>query len=336
MKFMDYWTDQLIPIFLYVMGCVGTAFFLWIMEVDWSIITIVVGFLTFLSSTIFFYEWYRRKAFYDVLSAQSSASLHVSLDQLRRPSFTEGQMIYRLLQSHQQYVNQLELKELKSREERKDFMTSWVHEMKTPITTIRLLAENNRNTLMENIEEEVNTLEHYIEQALYLSQLEEAEQDFILHEAELKTLVKQSLNQQIKPVLLKGFKINWGSIEGIVLLDRKRFLFILNQLLVNAIKYCTTSKKPELTFESHTQGEKIVLIISDNGIGIPAKDLPRIFDRGFTGENGRRHPNATGVGLFLCKQLAEKMGMDIRAESTEGKGTTFFLTMQKANITSLL
>lgn len=212
MKFMDYWTDQLIPIFLYVIGWVGTTFFLWIMEIDWSIITIVIGFLMILNSTIFFYEWFRRKAFYDVLSEQSFASLHVSLNQLRRPSFTEGQMIYRLLQSHQQLLNQLELKEIKSREERKDFMTSWVHEMKTPITTIRLLVENNRNTLMENVEEEVNTLEHYIEQALYLSQVEEAEQDFILHETELKPLVKLSLNKQIKPLILKGFKINWGQI----------------------------------------------------------------------------------------------------------------------------
>lgn len=335
MKLTDYLADQLIPLFLYVISCVGTAFFLWIMEIDWSIITIVAGFLMILYSSIFFYDWFRKKSFYDVLAEQSSTSLHVSLDQLRRPSFTEGQMIYRLLQSHQQHLNLLELKELKSREERKDFMTSWVHEMKTPITTIRLLSENNRNTLMENVEEEVNTLEHYIEQALYLSQVEEAEKDFILHETELKPLVRQSLNQQIKPLLLKGFKINWGLIEGVVLLDRKRILFILNQLLVNSIKYCSTAKKPELTFESHALGEKIVLTISDNGIGIPAKDLPRIFDRGFTGENGRRHPNATGVGLYLCKELSKKMGMDIRVESTEGKRTTFFLIMQKANITSL-
>lgn len=211
------------------------------------------------------------------------------------------------------------------RKEYKEYIEQWIHEVKTPITAMKLLCENNRSPFTREILAELENINHYTEQALYYARSEHAEKDYSVRETDLCDVVHSAIADNKYLLRQSNMTITIDDIETKVYTDDKWVRFILNQIIGNAIKYRT--EQPVLYFSTIKTNDRVVLSISDNGIGIPQSDLPRIFEKGFTGRNGRTGKNSTGMGLYLCKRLCDKLGIGLTALS-ENKGTTIALSFQ--------
>lgn len=211
------------------------------------------------------------------------------------------------------------------RKEYKEYIEQWIHEVKTPITAIKLLCENNRSPFAREILAELEHINQYTEQALYYARSEHTEKDYSVRETNLCDVVHRAVADNKYLLRQSNMTITIDDIETKVYTDDKWVRFILNQIIGNAIKY--RIEQPVLHFSAIKTNDRVVLAVSDNGIGIPKSDLPRIFEKGFTGKNGRIGKNSTGMGLYLCKRLCDKLGIGLTAHS-ENKGTTIVLSFQ--------
>ena len=211
------------------------------------------------------------------------------------------------------------------RKEYKEYIEQWIHEVKTPITAMKLLCENNRSSFAREILAELEHINQYTEQALYYARSEHTEKDYSVRETNLCDVVHSAVADNKYLLRQSNMTITIDDIENKVYTDDKWVRFILNQIIGNAIKY--RIEQPVLRFSATKTNDRVVLSVSDNGIGIPKSDLPRIFEKGFTGRNGRIGKNSTGMGLYLCKRLCDKLGIGLTAHS-ENKGTTIALSFQ--------
>ena len=211
------------------------------------------------------------------------------------------------------------------RQEYKEYIEQWIHEVKTPITAMKLLCENNRFPFTRDILAELENINQYTEQALYYARSAHTEKAYIVREINLGDVVHSAIADNKYLLRQSHMTIMIDTIESRVYTDDKWVRFILNQIISNAIKYRT--EQPSLHFSTQKTTDRVILSIHDNGIGIPPSDLPRIFEKGFTGRNGRSGKNATGLGLYLCQRLCDKLGIGLAAYS-EGQGTTIALSFQ--------
>ncbi|WP_316568250.1 sensor histidine kinase [Neobacillus sp. YIM B06451] len=193
-----------------------------------------------------------------------------------------------------------------------EYMTSWFHEIKTPIAVSRMLYETGEGSA--SLEEEMDRIEHFVEQALYFSRLNDFNNDYLIQEAQIGKIVKESLKAHSKVFYAKKIRLDVRFEDFEALTDKKALLFLFNQLLGNALKY--TPPGGELTV-SVLPKERIISI-RDNGIGIFPEDLPRVFEKGFTGKNGRELYSSTGMGLYLAKKIADKLGHAVSVQSERG------------------
>ena len=205
----------------------------------------------------------------------------------------------------------------------KEYIEQWIHEIKTPITAMKLLCENHRTDWTKELLLELEKTNRFTEQALYYARSEHTEKDYSVREMALSQVVHQAIADNKYLLLQGGMRLEVEEMQDTVYSDEKWVRFILNQLIANAVKYRT--EQPVLRISTHKRQDQVVLVVEDNGIGIAASDLPRIFEKGFTGQNGRMVQQSTGIGLYLCKRLCEKLGIGITAESSE-HGTAISLS----------
>ena len=211
------------------------------------------------------------------------------------------------------------------RKEYKEYIEQWIHEVKTPITAIKLLCENNRSSFTGDLLAELENINQYTEQALYYARSEHTEKDYSVRETELSDIVHTAIADNKYLLRQSNMTIAIEDLDANVYTDDKWVRYILNQIIRNAVKYCT--EKPVLHFSAAKTNNNVILSVRDNGIGIPPDDLSRIFEKGFTGQNGRIGKNSTGIGLYLCKRLCDKLGIGLTAHSGK-KGTTISLSFQ--------
>ena len=221
-------------------------------------------------------------------------------------------------QIHVEQIGEVERERL----EYKEYIEQWIHEIKTPITAMKLLCENHRTDWTKELLLELEKTNRFTEQALYYARSEHTEKDYSVREMALSQVVHQAIADNKYLLLQGGMRLEVEEMQDTVYSDEKGVRFILNQLIANAVKYRT--EQPVLRISTHKRQDQVVLVVEDNGIGIAASDLPRIFEKGFTGQNGRMVQQSTGIGLYLCKRLCEKLGIGIAAESSE-QGTAISL-----------
>ncbi len=239
------------------------------------------------------------------------------------PEQAEDQVYYKILKmAGKSMLEQIgEVKQ--ERLEYKEYIEQWIHEIKTPITAMKLLCENHRMDWTKELLLELEKTNRFTEQALYYARSEHTEKDYSVREMSLSQVVHQAIADNKYLLLQSGVRLDVAEISDTVYSDEKWIRFILNQLIANAVKY--QSGQPVLQFYAHRQQDYVTLVVEDNGIGISPADLPRIFEKGFTGQNGRMVQQSTGIGLYLCKRLCDKLGIDITAESSE-HGTVISLS----------
>lgn len=204
-----------------------------------------------------------------------------------------------------------------------EFVTSWVHEIKTPISVIRLLIEDScdesKEVVLSSIEEEIDKIDNYVEQTLYYSRIDDFSKDYFISDYDLEEIVKSSISKHAKIFISKRIKVEIRNLDLYISTDKKWLSFIIDQILINSLKYTGINGIIRIYAEKN-DNEKI-LFLEDNGIGIKEEDIGRVFDRGFTGHNGRGIYKSTGMGLYLAKELAGKLGHKITAESSYGNYT---------------
>jgi signal transduction histidine kinase len=207
-------------------------------------------------------------------------------------------------------VNELRKQQYDTR----DFMISWFHEIKTPISVLQLKQQTERGA--KNIADEIDKINYYVEQALYYAKLESFTDDYDIRYISLDQLVRERVKYHSRMFISKRISISL-EVEKIQVLSDKIWLrFILDQFLTNSLKY--TNEGGAITISTATQQNEQQLIIKDNGVGIPEDELERIFLRGFTGSNGRLYAKSTGMGLYLAKKMAEKLDHKISCQSELG------------------
>lgn len=224
-------------------------------------------------------------------------------------------------------INNLHLTEWKNREQESvDYYTTWVHQIKTPISVMQMILQSEDTEEHRELAVELFRIEQYVEMVLSYLRLGSDTADLVLEEYELDSIIKQAIHKYAPQFIRHRICLSYEPTKVKVLTDEKWLLFIIEQLLSNAIKY---TNQGEITI---TVTEDKVLSIRDTGIGIAAEDLPRIFEKGFTGYNGRSDKKSTGLGLYLCKQAAKKLSITIMAESVPKIGSTFSLDLQSGEL----
>lgn len=218
--------------------------------------------------------------------------------------------------------------------EYKEYIELWIHEVKTPIAAGKLMLENHKGPLAEELEEELEKIEGYTEQALFYARSAHVEKDYQIAPVALREAVSQAVRRNKKALIAKKAHIEMEGLEGTVYSDERWLLFILNQILANSIKY-SDKEALKLLFTEEEGGEQTVLSIRDNGRGIGAGDLGRVFEKGFTGSKGRQQGQATGIGLYLCRKLCRRLGHGIEANSREGEGFEIRLIFPKGSYTDI-
>jgi signal transduction histidine kinase len=208
-------------------------------------------------------------------------------------------------------------------EENKDFVMSWVHEIKTPIAAGTMLIaagkEKTKEELLDKMEDELAVISHYVEQALYFSRIDSFSNDYLIDAYPLREIVNASLKKHAKLSIGKKIRVATVGLDHRVLTDKKWLGFIVDQIISNALKYAypgSTIKVIGRRTESAME-----LLISDEGRGIDGGDIGRVFEKGFTGSTGRKERRSTGMGLYLSRKLAEKLGHRLSLSSVKGKGT---------------
>ncbi len=239
---------------------------------------------------------------------------------MKEPENIEGKLLYDVLRQANKDMHE-HVKNYRDKEnEYREYIETWVHEIKTPIASTRLIIENNQNDITRNIKDEIKKIEEYIEQVLYYARSNNVSNDYLIKEVSLATLVRTVVKKNSRDFISKSIAIDIEAVQGTVFSDAKWLEFILNQVIGNAIKYISESNGKVKIFTVQNENN-IVLTIEDNGIGIIEKDINRVFEKGFTGENGRKLGRSTGLGLYLCKKLAEQLGLGLILASKAGEGT---------------
>lgn len=213
-------------------------------------------------------------------------------------------------------------------EEYREYIEIWVHEIKTPIASSKLIIENNNDDVTKKIDMQIDKIENFVEQVLYYSRSNEVYKDYIIKEVELDKVVKKVVKKNYRDFINKRISLKLSEIDEIIYSDTKWVEFIINQIIGNSIKYAK-GKEDVIKITSRKLDNSVILIIEDNGVGIVERDINRVFEKGFTGENGRRFGKSTGMGLYLCSRLCDKLGVGLKIESQLNKGTKVSINFPK-------
>ncbi|MCM1263546.1 MAG: sensor histidine kinase [Butyrivibrio sp.] len=323
----QYLKNQIPVILVNFMGLLALSLFL--LAADNPFQTVLLIFIVWLIilaaylSSVYFMQKRRLNKLLDMASQLEERYLIAEI--MATPEKADWQVFYQLMKMAEKSMLEQIGEVQAERKEYKEYIEQWIHEVKTPITAMRLLCENNHSPFSREILAELENINQYAEQALYYARSEHAEKDYSIREINLSDIVHSAVADNKYLLRQSNMTITTDNIETKVYTDEKWVRFILNQLIGNAIKYRT--EQPILRFSTIRTNEGTVLSVSDNGIGIPKSDLPRIFEKGFTGQNGRSIKNSTGIGLYLCKRLCDKLGIGLAAYS-EGEGTIISLSFQ--------
>lgn len=326
-----FFKEKAIAILLLLFGIITIEIFLMAYNVGMFIkiyIPLIIMGLYMISIII---EYFKRKKFYDNLlnMLEELDEKYLITEIIKNPNFLEGQIFKNSLEQIDKSMLENVNKYKYMTEDYKEYIELWIHEIKIPISASKMVIENNKNAITKSIDEELDKVENYIEQALFYARSNTVEKDYYIRKVVLKEIVNESIKKNKSSLIQEKISIDIHDLEIEVNTDNKWIVFILNQIIQNSIKY---RKKENSVIEIYAnQGkENVILYIKDNGIGIKQGEITRVFEKGFTGTNGRlSNKKSTGIGLYLCKKLCNKLGIGIELNSVQNEGTEVKLVFPK-------
>lgn len=331
MDFKLFFKEKAITILLLLFGIITIEIFLMAYNVGMFIkiyIPLIIMGLYMISIII---EYFKRKKFYNNLlnMLEELDEKYLITEIIKTPNFLEGQIFKNSLEQIDKSMLENVNKYKYMTEDYKEYIELWIHEIKIPIATSKMVIENNKNAITKSIDEELDKVENYIEQALFYARSNTVEKDYYIRKVVLKEIVNESIKKNKSSLIQEKISIDIHDLDIEVNTDNKWIVFILNQIIQNSIKY---RKKENSVIEMYAnQGkENVILYIKDNGIGIKQGEITRVFEKGFTGTNGRlSNKKSTGIGLYLCKKLCNKLGIGIELNSVQNEGTEVKLVFPK-------
>lgn len=332
MKLVDYLIDRIFSIVVFLIAAAFTMGLLWLMGLQGAFIIYIECIFLFSFLAAFAWDYTRKRKYYRELMALFDRMDNKTLlaEMIKKPRFLDGKILFQILRLSNKYMNDKLEEAYAVNQEYREYVEMWVHEIKTPITSAHLMIENDKNISTIRIDDELNKIDHYVEQALFYARSTTLEKDFKIEQTTMRELVQEALKSYSKQIIGAGGKPVFENLDISVFADRKWCVFVIGQIIANSVKYA--KGKPVLIFAGTAFDNGCCLSISDNGIGIAEADIPRIFDKGFTGENGRKYKKSTGIGLYLSRKLCSKMNMEISAESSLQVGTTIKIVFPKENL----
>ncbi len=237
------------------------------------------------------------------------------------PPTTANEAVYQdIIAALRNEICDLMTKSAAEYQEAADYYTLWAHQIKTPIAAMKLLLRQEDSTAARTLSSELLRIEQYVEMVMTYLRLESPQSDFVFCSCAIDPIIRQSVRRFSSEFISRKIRLDYQPSDAKTVTDAKWFAFVLEQILSNALKY-TAEGSICITVKADT------LQISDTGIGIAPEDLPRVFEKGYTGYNGRKDMRASGIGLFLCKRICEKLGIRIGISSRLDRGTTVTLSL---------
>lgn len=274
-------------------------------------VLILVIFLIFLLQ-----QFFKKKKQLDMISDILAKQQENIINSLNEPLSNEQKRYFMLLRKlDTEYCDKLNGFNVEKKDF-SDFINYWVHEIKTPIAASKLILENetkSKEEILDIIEDKIMSIENYVEQALYYLLADNFSKDYFIGEINIGQFINNIIKKNAKLFIAKKIKIELENLDFTINSDIKWLNFIVEQIILNALKY--TDNNGTIKIYGYADDKERCIVIEDNGIGIKQEDIKRVFNKGFTGYNGRQNLKATGIGLYLSKKLTEKLGHDISIES---------------------
>jgi len=331
MRFKEYLKDKIIYISLLVFAVITIEIFLipYDMQIFIKIYVAVAIIVAFLIG--FLVEYYSKKNYYDTAKSRIKElqEEYLIMEVLPKADFTEANILEDVIRDIGKSMLENVNKYKYLQEDYKDFIELWIHEIKIPIATSKMIVENNKNEITESINEELDKIDNYTEQALFYARSNTVEKDYIVRKIQLKEIVNASILKNKAQLIQNKISIYTKDLDETVYTDSKWCIFIINQIIQNSIKYSKNADR-QIEIYGERKKENIILHIKDNGIGIKESEITRVFEKGFTGENGRiTGKKSTGIGLYLCKKLCDKLCIGLELNSKKDEGTEVKLIFPK-------
>ena len=317
MSFKKYLLDKLPEFIVSIVGFIIALFLFNVFQVETALkIAITFLFILVILFSLFF-DFFRKYSFYQNLKTtlKNLDQKYLVLEMINEPNFYEGEIFYQALYE----INKSMIEKVKEYHlsiiDFKEYVEMWIHEVKIPISSLILFCHNHQNQLDKRCIEQVRKLDNYIDQILYYVRSENAEKDYFIKEQSLQEMIKSVALKNKDDLLDNQVRLEVDVKKLSVLTDSKWLIFILNQIINNSIKYKKDNIDSYIKIEANENADKIYLSIIDNGIGIPEDNLSRVFEKSYTGFNGRKKAKSTGMGLYIASKLCEKLGHQIMIES---------------------
>ena len=338
MKIKKYLKDKLFYIGIILFSYILILLLFFAFKVNKQLIISVSVIIFFATTVILLIDFFRKKEFYTNLleNIEVLDKAYLVLETLKKPEFYEGQLLYEALYEIDKSMNENVRKMQESLLDFKEYIEMWIHEVKIPLATISLMSNNQKRGFDKRAKMQLKKLEDYVDQVLYYARSENAEKDYLIKQTNLTKVIKNVGLKNMDDLLEHKIDYIVQNANVKVLTDSKWLEFILEQIINNSIKYKKNIKSSYIKITTIDDDLKTVLIIEDNGIGIKQADLKQVFDKTFTGENGRDVTKSTGMGLFIAKKMCEKLGHKIDIESIYNEFTKVYITFAKNKFYNVL
>lgn len=332
MKLVSYIKDKVISIVIYLLMVVLISLILKVFNLDKSVLIVIFLILIINGTMLILVNYFRKRSYYNNILGMLDKldKKYLVLETVLEPTTYEEEIVNNILYDiNKSMIENINIQK-RSINEFKDYIEMWIHEVKLPIASMVLKCHNHKEVNSNELLSIIRRLDNDIDQILYYMRSEITEKDFIISEVSLKDIVRSVSLKNKDDLLENKIELEVNVDNECVYTDKKWMEFILNQIISNSIKY-KKEKDSFIKITSNVSEDKVNLIVYDNGIGISKGDIKRVFDKSFTGKNGRDKIKSTGMGLYIVKNLCSKLGHNIYIESALDEYTKVIIEFGKNN-----
>lgn len=331
MKLTDFLKDRAFVISARIIALAVILLFMTAFHIAAEPIIIVSVIFLLLAIILEAWEFLRKNSFYNgmINKLDGLDKKYLISEMLEEPPFYEGKILCEILREANKSMCENAAEFRRNSAAFREFIELWVHEIKLPVSSLLLMVHNHKNEFSEKVSEQLRRIDGFTDTVLYYARSENAEKDYIIKEVSLKRTVTGVAVKYREDLLLRNVLLKTDSLDVSVMTDGKWLEFILGQLLANSLKFFSEEREPAIEISAEEFPDKTVLRFKDNGIGISESDIPYIFEKSFTGENGRTNARSTGMGLYIVKNLCNRLGHEISVKSVKNEFTEFEITFPK-------
>ena len=332
MKLVSYIKDKVISIVIYLLMVILISLILKVFNLDKNASIVIFLILIINGVMLILVNYFRKRSYYNNILGMLDKldKKYLVLETVLEPTTYEEEIVNNILYDiNKSMIENINIQK-RSINEFKDYIEMWIHEVKLPIASMVLKCHNHKEVNSNELLSIIRRLDNDIDQILYYMRSEITEKDFIISEVSLKDIVRSVSLKNKDDLLENKIELEVNIDNECIYTDKKWMEFILNQIISNSIKY-KKEKDSFIKITSNVSEDKVNLIVYDNGIGISEGDIKRVFDKSFTGKNGRDRIKSTGMGLYIVKNLCSKLGHNIYIESVEDEYTKVIIEFGKNN-----